>query len=978
MNETEISRLVGLLHATLEAMSAGPGPSGLERRVRFELEDREVTSDIDGAVAYLFGEIARGAANSSAHLVFARHLRAWDAISEAPWTEQTGNFTPERRSLVCSALRLSAAMAEALLTNIPIHKGFDDAVLIANEHQTWYSELRKQQAGTFYWSQYERYLQTQSGWDEAATTSLNESTDKVMHCLSDPQRHEAFAVRGLVVGYVQSGKTANFTAVIAKAMDAGYRLIIVLAGMLDSLRFQTQRRLDKELVGREQILRDRQVDQAHEYSGDQDWERFTSYGCLPVEKGGFDIRRITTSVEDYQKLGQGRDVLRFEKQFADRPLNHPDNLRTTAARLIVIKKNPAVIRKVIADLKGLQMSFDDIPALIIDDESDQASVNTVDPRKKPAEGKDTRTGTNKAIVNLLAMLPRSQYVGYTATPAANTLINPGDSLDLFPRDFIELLPRPANYMGVADFHDFDDEFNPRSKEEVADMGYVSNRNAFVRSIVDSDDTGTFAKALDAFFLTGALKLFRNDLAPGSVSTRHHTMLVHRSSGQDAHDEDRDTVRQLLSRNAYRKAVSLERLWRLWKEDFEPVSAVKEPGLARPVSVAELRPFLIQAFEKFEGSRKQVLVVNGRDTNKDDMPDFDKESVWNILVGGAKLSRGYTVEGLTISYFLRRAQAADTLMQMGRWFGFRRGYRDLVRLYLASQVTVGKAKVDLYDMFESVCMDEERFRQRIRIYSAQGIRPIQVPPLVPMGMLIPTQKNKMHNAEIAMENFGGKGAQSGRVTFAPAVRKANVARLSTLLGNQLGEPVELTGTWKDQRQSLRGRAYTVGAPEFLEFLKAYRWGTPANQFAAVIGFLSGTGGHSPDVDKWRVILMDNPSAAGKWRFNGKAVGVFERGGTAERFNVFSESRHKAVAAHLTGVTALSSPNAQLVAMTQPRQAICLIYPVVPRDFGGTSVKDTEITLGMHLEFPANRIPEQINFRVRDPKSDAAFVDVAQHN
>lgn len=976
MKESEINRLVELLHAALEAMSAGPGPSGLERRIRFELEERQLTADTDGAVDYLFREIASGNPNSPAQAVFARHLRSWDAVSEAAWAEKVKSFTPERRTLVCNALKLAPSVAEAVLATIPIHKGFDDAVLIANEHQQWYTDLRRRQDGTFYWDQYERYLRQQASWDEQATISLNESTDKVLRCLSDPQRQEAFAVRGLVVGYVQSGKTANFTAVIAKAMDAGYRLVIVLAGVLDSLRFQTQRRLDKELVGREQILRDKEADQAHEYSGDQDWERFSSYGMLPSQRGAFDIRRITTSVADYQKLGQGRDVLRFERAFPDRPLNHADNLRTTAARIVVIKKHPAVINKVIADLKGLQISFDDVPALIIDDESDQASVNTVNPDKAPKDGKEEkrRTSTNAAIIKLLELLPRSQYVGYTATPAANTLINPGDSHDLFPRDFIELLPRPDNYMGVADFHDFDDEFNPRSKEEVLELGYESNRNAFVRSIEGADDTSTFSKALDAFFLTGALKLFRANLDPKSVSTRHHTMLVHRSSGQDAHDEDRDTVILLLAKNAYRKSSSLDRLWLLWLEDFEPVSLIKEPDLARPASLDELRPFLKEAFDRFEASGKQVLVVNGRDEYREDMPDFDKENVWNILVGGAKLSRGYTVEGLTISYFLRRAQAADTLMQMGRWFGFRRGYRDLVRLYLGAKIAAGKKTVDLYDMFESICMDEERFRQRIKIYSKEGIRPIQVPPLVPMGMLIPTQKNKMYNAEIAMENFGGKGAESGRVSFNSTTRQANARRLASLLEGQAGDAVELIGLAGNRRRSLQGRAYRADATRFVEFLQEYKWGTQTNQFGSVIGFLSGTGGESPDIRMWRVILMDNPSAACRWKFDDQLFGVFERGGTGDRFNVFSEYRHKDVAKHLTGLSSLMDPNAQLAEMTRPQQGVCLVYPVVPKDFGGQQlVPDKEVTLGMHLEFPVNHIPKQINWRVRDPASDAAFVD-----
>jgi hypothetical protein len=881
---------------------------------------------------------------------------------------------------VCFKLKMSDAAEARMLERIPIAKGFESAIMIATDHIEWYTQSRKLRTGSHYWSHYKSYLHDQAGWDETSTTVLDESTDKVLRCLSDPERQEALAVRGLVVGYVQSGKTANFTAVIAKALDAGYRLIIVLAGVLDSLRYQTQRRLDKELVGREQVLRDTEDGSPHEYSGDQDWDKFASYGGLPSEQGAFDLRRITTSTADYQRLGRGRDVLKFEKRFPDRALNNPDNLHASTARLVVIKKNPAVIKKLIRDLRGLDMSLDDVPTLVIDDESDQASVNTINPGKKNKDGKPDRdrTSTNKGIVDLLAMFARSQYVGYTATPAANTLINPQDSEDLFPRDFIELLPRPSNYMGVSDFHDCDEDFNPLDSAVVEGLGFRSNRNAFVRRIKDADDTATLSGALDAFFLSGAIKLFRRDKDPSSVSTRHHTMLVHRAVSQDAHDEDRNLVITLLAENAYRRKTALDRLWRLWKNDFELVSAAQEPGLARPESLSELAPFLRETFDRFESTKKQVLVVNGRDGNRDDMPDFDRESVWNILVGGAKLSRGYTVEGLTISYFLRRAAAADTLMQMGRWFGFRRGYRDLVRLYIGTQVAKGKkGTADLYDMFESICMDEERFRKRIAMYSRDGIKPIQVPPLIPMGMLIPTQKNKMYNAEIAMENFGGRVAESGRVPFKPADRRENVESLKRLLGQSELRFTEMIGRATDgSKRSMSGHVFIATPARVLNFLRSYRWGTKESQFSAVIGFLLGGGEDSPDIDSWLIAILDNPSSAGSWSIGGKSVGVFERAAVNERFKVFSESRHRDVSKHLSQVARLLEPNDALRQLSQPKQAVCLIYPTVPTGLKkpGSVVRNADITIGLSLSFPTNGIRQSMNWRVKDDRREApAFVD-----
>lgn len=980
ISEVEIARAVEALESGLKGMATG-GPTALERRIRFELEERQATADTAGAVVYLLNEIIRGDSNSAAHALFAQQLRAWDATPDGNWTDGTTRLTSERREVVYVRLKVNPQEQAALSARIPIAKGFGSAVLIANDHKEWYTENVKRLRGTFYWSKYKEYLQEAGGWDEVATASLDESTENVIRCLSDPQREDAFEVRGLVVGYVQSGKTANFTAVIAKALDAGYRLVVVLAGVLDSLRFQTQRRLDKELVGKEQILRDREAGLPHEYCGDQDWGRFATYGGMPSELGAFDIRRITTSISDYQKLGQGRDVLRFEKVHADRPLNHPDNLRSAAARLVVIKKHPAVINKLINDIRGLQTRLDDIPVLVIDDESDQASVNTINPdrKKKSEKSEKDRTSTNAAIVELLAMFARSQYIGYTATPAANALIRPTDTQDLFPRDFIELLPRPANYMGVSDFHDFDEDLNPLSEDEVLALGVRSNKAAFVRPIKDVEGESELGVALDSFFLTGALKLFRASRVPGSISVRHHTMLVHRAVNQDAHEDDRLLVCGQYEKNGYRRHLSKDRLWKLWMADFEPVSVAREPNLPRPSTLEELAPFIDQALERFEGSKKCVLVVNGRDGNKEDMPDFDKENVWNILVGGAKLSRGYTVEGLTITYFLRKAAAADTLMQMGRWFGFRRGYRDLVRLFIAESVAAGKnKKVDLYDLFESVCMDEERFRRRIEIYSREGLRPIQVPPLVPMGMLVPTQRNKMYNAEIQMENFGGKVAESGRASLSTADRQWNVDRLADLTGFGNNGFSELAGfNPKGEKRTLTARHSIVTPSKFLGFLSAYRWATRESQFSSVIGFLQGDGDESPKVEDWLVLVLQNPTAKRAWKFAGVPHGVFARATANQRFNVFSESRHRDVAKHITGVQPLESPNSVLEEMRGVGRAVCLVYPTVAKPIDGTDpVSDCEVTVGLSLSFPENAIRQRINFRVRDGSNSApAFVDTA---
>jgi len=980
MEETVVGKLAEVLESVLQSMQ-NLGPANLWKHLRFVIDDRELVTDADSALQYLRAQITLGDANSHIHRVFARYIRRWDFAPDPEWAQGTAPLTIDRRKLICERLGLEMATAEALASSTPIAVPINEAVLIAEEHQRWYTDERKNRSGQFYWTRYEEYLRTRGNWTEAATGSLDRATDKVIRCLSDPERGDAFAAKGLVVGYVQSGKTANFTALIAKAVDAGYRMVVVLAGTLDSLRQQTQRRLDKELCGTEQILRDAEAGQPPEYSSDKDWDKFASYGALPSLLGGCDIRRISTSRGDYKALGQGRDVLKFSKRFGDRPLNNRDNLSATNAHLILIKKHPAVIRKLLRDVRNTKMFLGDVPLLVIDDESDQASVNTVDPVKfREGKAKKDRTSTNQEIVNLLKEFPRSQYVGYTATPAANALINPGDTLDLFPKDFIELLPRPENYMGVSDFHDFDIDFNPLDEADVKKLGFSSNKKAFVRKFSSEEEQKTLKAALDAFFLAGAIKLFRNKQSPGIVSVRHHTMLVHRATQQDAHEEDAKLVREMFTANTYRKPAAINRLWDLWKQDFEPVSIAQEPNLARPGSLDDLRPFLVEALIRYEGNDKQVLVVNGHPKNKDDMPDFDKDDIWNILVGGAKLSRGYTVDGLTTTFFLRKAGAGDTLMQMGRWFGFRRGYRDLVRLYIGTGIQGSGAKtVDLYELFESICMDEERFRKRIKMYSDENITPRQVPPLVPMGMLLPTQKNKMHFAEIRFENFGGRSPESGRVARKTGDREKNVEALQRLVSGVVGKEMKLTG-FDDEKslQNLDGIVYVVGPEVIKKFLADYRWGTKESQFAGVISFLNGKNDTSPEIDSWLVAILRNPSSSAQWMFDGKSFGAFGRtpvpaADGALRYKVISESRHRAVARHLAGTEPLQSPNEELISATRPRQAVFLVYPTIDRGSKEGILADDDVTVGITAVFPKNSIKQRIDFQVAQKNTELRDID-----
>jgi hypothetical protein len=377
--------------------------------------------------------------------------------------------------------------------------------------------------------------------------------------------------------------------------------------------------------------------------------------------------------------------------------------------------------------------------------------------------------------------------------------------------------------------------------------------------------------------------------------------------------------------------------------------------------------------------KSVLIINGN--NKDDAPNFEKARVWKILVGGTKLSRGYTVEGLTVSYYRRRAGAADTLMQMGRWFGFRRGYQDLVRLYIGKSEPVtkkGTRFINLYEAFRATCQDEEQFRQQLKRYSSlrpgERITPKQVPPLVTQHMLPPTSKNKMFNARITFTNFGGDWIEK---TVAPAddeQMKHNERIMRTLL---LGTALHKSRIATDGMKQGSFDAWTAALPTtaMREFLEEYRW-LPGFKgvLTTVKEFLKGHGDHDPQIDTW-LFLAPQLKSSGKTQplpLADKQFDVRERARveTGGRYKAYSEPDHRRAAEVFAGVEdgVIGQGGADL---RQERQAVLLFYPVrSPEESKCTP------TMGFALLFPKNSIKKQIVYTVADPtRSDAVVVPVS---
>ncbi|WOP19300.1 Z1 domain-containing protein [Raineyella sp. LH-20] len=765
--------------SVVRGMSKG-SPKPMLRRVQFELGEAGVPGEY--TEADLVGILTSGDVNDAARSDFHIQLARWDSASDPSWSDGTAANTPDRRRVILGALGFCEESQAQIDNALPA--SLAGAVVISGkpaDWDPWYSsDLAAQHS--FYWDGYRGVLE-EKGWSASAVAELDRTTDEVVKRLANPTRNDPYQSKGLVVGHVQSGKTANFTGVIAKAIDVGYKLVIVLTGTIELLRGQTQRRLDMELVGEENILGGVPRDNAElvasvDYigDGDIDWYegRFVSYGKDPKELGLPGIRRLTGAKDDYKLLKAGLGYLDFRQtdHLVDpaRPLYYEQNIYRPDIRIAVVKKNSRVLKKLVHDLQSTKTDLGEIPTLIVDDEADQASINTTRPKKDATEERE-RTAINRLIAQLLGELRRAQYVGYTATPFANVFVDPEDAQDIFPKDFIVSLNPPDDYMGGRDFHDLD-RSEDEDEDDPNDLTVAnSNERAFIRSLVaDPDDIEARDKemvaALDAYVLSGAIKLFRAVALGKPNLFRHHTMLVHESVKTAEHEALAADIRRVWTSAGYELPAGLKRLHDLWVSDFRPVTEARAPEAPTIPDFNALRPHIGRAVDKIQQGVNPVVIVNGvaeKDYLQADI-NFQSGDVWKILVGGTKLSRGFTVEGLTVSYYTRRTVAADTLMQMGRWFGYRPHYRDLVRLYIGRNVPAPRNEViDLYKSFEAIVRDEEDFRDELRRFQGfdedgrPRVRPMDVPPLVYQSLpyLKPTSANKMYNAELTEQGEGGK-------------------------------------------------------------------------------------------------------------------------------------------------------------------------------------------------------------------------------
>ncbi|MFB7875487.1 Z1 domain-containing protein [Nocardia sp. NPDC056064] len=972
------------LHREVLGELAGTRPRNLVSSMRYQVEDMPEAApfateeDFRDALLFVSDNLALVE-------MWRTQLYQWDFDPAPTWSDAEPR-TPERRAHICLRLGVDLATAKLLEANAPI-PALPKPVVIGTRFEPWYHTRAtrfSRHGREGYWNNY-RLLLAGKQWSPEAVADLDAATDAVVERLADPTAPTAYQSKGLVVGYVQSGKTANFTGVVAKAVDAGYRLVIVLSGTLNLLRAQTQRRLDMELVGRENILRGA-AEHESDYHDDPAWigRRFQSFGDLPSVQGWFDIHRLTTRDNDYRSLQQGIYALEFEKREPALPLYDPVNLHRAAARLMVVKKNKTVLTRLVKDLNKIKTPLAEIPVLIIDDESDEASVNTT--RPKP----DTeRTAINQSIADLLTMLPRAQYLGYTATPYANVFIDPSDTTDIFPKDFLLSLERPAGYMGATDFHDIDSAA-PESERTYAN----SNEKAHVRDVVvaDEDDTEALIRAVDMFVLAAAMKVYREAHGLGDGYFTHHTMLIHESSFVADHRELLGRVTEVWWNADYSGPTGHARLRELFDTDVALVSAARADGYAVPPDFDTLRPYISPAVIRIGGDQSPIIVVNGDKVLETGEADFDKRPIWKILIGGQKLSRGFTVEGLTVSYFRRRAGNMSALMQMGRWFGFRRGYRDLVRLYIGrEEAGPGRKTFDLYQMFEAICQDEDAFRQELRQYATMvdgepQVTPAQVPPLVSqhLPLLPPTSKNKMYNARLVEVRSPGRWREPTAYPTIAADLRHNVTAWLPILDELSTAPADFAYHFPDGTASHAMTAHhaIVGADRILEVLESVRW-RAERQFAPDLEYLRSITADGAVLD-WAVLCPQPNRNAAALPLGHHTLPRWDRGRRRDPlFGAISYNWHRTIARRIADALP-DSGDPHTESFRSARRGALLLHPVVEpvhladiAPDGSIDPGKLVVTFGFVAPSTAvGRDSRVVRFETTDSSTESAIVEADQ--
>ena len=554
---------------------------------------------------------------------------------------------------------------------------------IFNDYETlhnWYSKLKLNQQP--FWERYRRFLLEKSSLDERSIDILDHKTlPNILNCLADPNEQfegKRTPCRGLIIGDVQSGKTSTYIGLICKAADAGYKVIILLAGTTESLRQQTQERIDEGIIG---------------YTFPKDIKQSTG---VKVGVGEYTSTRPASAFTSVQ-----RDFVGSADKLATSIHLH------NSIVVFVCKKNVSVLHKLYKWIEEQNMDvvkgYVDAPMLLIDDEADNASVNTKLDETDP-------TKTNKIIRNICNLFKNSTYVGFTATPFANIFIDPEsvDSMkqaDLFPENFIYSLPTPSTYIGAKKifYPDGDYYSNLRFISDIVEPDYSSEEyKEMVNEDVDTLNSGTFyylhkkewdgifpyslREATLCFFIANTMRDLRGDIsAPRSMLINMSRFVKVQRVICDHIVDIYNSVLSVLKYDFSEKDSEnvniplYKELEKLLNTHFSHVNDISSKRVLN-------KKALLDAI-----SNIQIVVVNGSKTSS--KLDYKSNPHLRVIaIGGLALSRGLTLEGLLTSYFYRNTATFDVLMQMGRWFGYRRKYEDLFQIWTSQSSALWYAEI----------------------------------------------------------------------------------------------------------------------------------------------------------------------------------------------------------------------------------------------------------------------------------------------
>lgn len=746
--------------------------------------------------------------------------------------------------------------------NVVVEEGTHYTLTDSEGHIDWYRLKKADDRITFrLWKRYKKYLTHIKGWAETSVDKIDIISDEIMEDIEDPTvPNRPFDRRGLVVGYVQSGKTANFMGIINKGIDSGYRIIIVLAGMHENLRQQTQERIDEEVLGIDTNPEEKQKRVGVSTLPGEVYipmDYFTESNLNPRKNGDFNKRK---------RWGTPPSL--------DRPM------------IFVVKKNKSVLSNLkdyfqhwinIFDedftfKKDGVNQFNNLPLLVIDDEADQASVNTKPTHDKEGEELDP-TAINNCIRQILNLFRQKIYIGFTATPFANIFIhhNIHHSVlgrDLFPLAFIRTLGAPSNYLGpkeVFGLRDDSEEGLPIFRE-VRDAGQpllesgldnftfmpIRHQPDYLPEAIPN----SLKEALRAFVISSAIRWHRKQ------GHKHNTMLIHCTRYNTVQialarliDEEMANIRNAVLAG---DIDVLNEIKYLYERDYIPTSNSMN---RETLNWNELVPLLSKAVRKIE---PESLIINGTVGDILDYKSKAKTGLWTIAIGGDKLSRGLTLEGLTISYFTRNTSLYDTLMQMGRWFGYRTGFEDLCRIYTTSELFSWYRHISTaFEALRAEFIEMTRLKLTPKDF---GLRVEDHPDLMITNVM------KMRAAETMLLNYQGTLTETTTLPSGNDILRSNFEAAESFIFS-LGAPStnDLTGqyVWLN-----------ISVNQIQTFLKNYQTykGLPAANSVRINQYIDMQRHHNiTEFMNWNVALasLDMKGSFDTFQFAGQNIVLPER-------------------------------------------------------------------------------------------------------